>query len=97
MEYKLLIDGQWLEAGVVDRALRKLVRRGNEDRGAERLTPRELEIVRMAGGGLRNREIAERLSITEGTVKIHFHNIYQKLKVNGRLELVLHARDRGLA
>ncbi len=89
--------GQWLEAGPVSRALRKLVQRDEGTREAERvLTPRELEIVRMAGHGLRNREISERLFITEGTVKIHFHNIYQKLKITGRLELALYARDKGL-
>jgi DNA-binding NarL/FixJ family response regulator len=89
--------GQWLEAGLVSRALRKLVHRETEVREAEKLlTPRELEIVRMAGSGLRNRDIAERLFITEGTVKIHFHNIYQKLRITGRLELALYARDKGL-
>ena len=62
----------------------------------ETIPARELEIVRMAGKGLRNREIAERLFITEGTVKIHFHHIYQKLKITGRLELALYARDKGL-
>lgn len=90
--------GQWLEGGPVSRVLRKLVQREEGTREAEKvLTPRELEIVRMAGKGLRNREIADRLFITEGTVKIHFHNIYQKLKITGRLELALYARDKGLA
>ncbi|HEX7181962.1 MAG TPA: response regulator transcription factor [Thermoanaerobaculia bacterium] len=89
--------GQWLEPGVVSRALRKLVQKDAGFREAEKvLTPRELEIVRMAGSGLRNRQIADRLFISEGTVKIHFHNIYQKLQVNGRLELALYARDKGL-
>ena len=46
--------------------------------------------------GLRNKEIAERLSITEGTVKIHLHNIYDKLGVGGRMELLLAAQRRGL-
>lgn len=55
---------------------------------AEQLTLREREIVRMAGGGLRNRDIAARLFITEGTVKLHLHNIYRKLGVNGRPELI---------
>ena len=60
------------------------------------LTPRESEIVQMVAQGLRNRSIGERLSISEGTVKIHLHNIYEKVKVNGRLELVLWAQERGL-
>ena len=64
--------------------------------GSELLTPRELEIVRMVAQGLRNRVIAERLSISEGTVKVHLHNIYEKLKVDGRLELVLRAQEKGI-
>lgn len=96
--HEVRAGGQWLEPAAVSRALQKLGEREQGLREAEKaLTPRELEIVRMAATGLRNRDIAERLSITEGTVKIHFHNIYQKLDVNGRLELALYARDRGLA
>jgi DNA-binding NarL/FixJ family response regulator len=64
--------------------------------GAPALTPRETEIVRLVAQGLRNKELAQRLSITEGTVKIHLHNIYDKLGVDGRLELVLSAQQRGL-
>ena len=60
------------------------------------LTPRETEIVQMVAQGLRNRNIGERLSISEGTVKIHLHNIYEKVKVNGRLELVLWAQEHGV-
>ena len=60
------------------------------------LTPRESEIVRLVALGLRNKELAQRLSITEGTVKIHLHNIYDKLGVDGRLELVLSAQQKGL-
>ena len=66
------------------------------DGAGEALTPREIEIVRMVGQGLRNKAIAERLSISEGTVKVHLHNIYEKLKVDGRLELVLCAQEKGI-
>jgi len=66
------------------------------DATGESLTPREVEIVRMVGQGLRNKAIAERLSISEGTVKVHLHNIYEKLKVDGRLELVLCAQEKGI-
>jgi DNA-binding NarL/FixJ family response regulator len=61
------------------------------------LTPRELDLVRMVAQGLRNKEIAERLFITEGTVKVHLHNIYEKLGLDGRLALLRYAEDRGLA
>jgi DNA-binding NarL/FixJ family response regulator len=60
------------------------------------LTPRELEIVRLVAQGLRNKEIAERLSITEGTVKVHLHKAYDKLGVDSRIELVLAAQFKRL-
>jgi DNA-binding NarL/FixJ family response regulator len=89
--------GQWLERRSVGRALEKMVRRETGERElAAVLTPREIELVRMVASGLRNKEIARRLSITEGTVKTHLHNIYDKLAVGGRLELTLHAQNRGL-
>jgi two-component system nitrate/nitrite response regulator NarL len=89
--------GRWLDKGSVNRAIDKLLRRDAEIReAAEALTPRELDIVRMVSRGLRNRAIAEQLSITEGTVKIHLHNIYQKVDVSGRLELALYAQAKGL-
>ena len=46
--------------------------------------------------GLRNREIGQRLFISEGTVKIHLHNVYEKLGVDGRMELMLYVQDKGL-
>jgi two-component system nitrate/nitrite response regulator NarL len=60
------------------------------------LTRREIEIVRMVAQGLRNKVIANRLSISDGTVKVHLHNIFEKLDVAGRLELVLRAQQKGL-
>ena len=60
------------------------------------LTVRELEIVRMVAQGLRNRMIGQQLSITESTVKVHLHNVYEKLGVEGRMELVLLAQQKGL-
>jgi two-component system NarL family response regulator len=63
---------------------------------AKRLTARELEIVRYVAIGLRNAEVAERLSITESTVKTHLNNVFQKLAVRDRLELVHYAIKTGL-
>jgi DNA-binding NarL/FixJ family response regulator len=85
---------EWLEKETVGRALTKFLRRQGSP-GAS-LTPREIEIVAMVASGLRNKEIATRLSISEGTVKIHLHSIYEKLQVGGRLELSVYARDHGL-
>lgn len=89
---------RWLETHAVARAMERRVRRESEaQRLAGLLTPRELDIVRLAAEGLRNREIAGRLAITEGTVKIHLHHIYEKLGVNGRSQLILYATRQGLA
>ena len=63
---------------------------------AEPLTPREREIVRLVAQGLRNKQIARRLAIAEGTVKIHPHNVYQKAGVDGRGALTLWAQGNGL-
>lgn len=52
--------------------------------------------MRLVAQGLRSKELANRLLITEGTVKIHLHNIDDKLGVDGRLELVLCAQQKGL-
>jgi DNA-binding NarL/FixJ family response regulator len=62
----------------------------------EVLTRREIAIVREISAGRRTREVAVRLGITEGTVKIHLHNIYAKLNVEGRVELLLVAQRNGL-
>jgi DNA-binding NarL/FixJ family response regulator len=81
----------------VVRALERIARRAAGVARVSRLvTPRELEIIRMVAAGLRKKEIAARLSITEGTVKIHLHNIYEKLQVDGRLALLLYAREHTL-
>ena len=89
--------GQFLESGVVGRALRKMIEREAQAKEASSvLTARELEIVRMVAAGLRNRAIGDKLFISEGTVKIHLHHIYEKLGVSGRLELALYARNKGL-
>jgi DNA-binding NarL/FixJ family response regulator len=88
---------QWIDRDTLDRAVGTVYRReATNAKPTAPLTPREIEIVRMVAQGLRNRVIAERLSISEGTVKVHLHNIYEKFNVDGRLELVLLAQDKGL-
>lgn len=61
------------------------------------LTPRELEVVQLITQGLRNREIAARLSISERTVGNHISNIFAKLQVRDRAEAIVRARRAGLA
>jgi LuxR family maltose regulon positive regulatory protein len=53
-------------------------------------------VLELLAQGLSNREIAERLFITVGTVKTHVHNIYGKLGVRGRTQAAARARELGL-
>ena len=78
-------------------AAQKLVRREKAVRHSyEVLTSRQLQILRMVAIGLHNKDIGKKLFISEGTVEVHLHNIYQRLDVKSRLELALYARDKEL-
>ncbi|MGD8751807.1 MAG: response regulator transcription factor, partial [Anaerolineales bacterium] len=63
---------------------------------ADKLTERELEILKLVGKGLSNRNIAEQLFISENTVKYHLRNILQKTGAQNRTEAVTHAIQVGL-
>ena len=89
--------GQWLEKRSVGQAIEKLIRREEATRDmAKILTPRELQIAGAVASGLRNKEIADKLGIAEGTVKIHLHVIYEKLKIDGRMALVLRMKENAM-
>lgn len=62
----------------------------------EELTPREMEVLRLAAEGLSNKEIAAALVLSEKTVKNRISNIFAKLQVNDRTQAVLHALRTGL-
>jgi two-component system, NarL family, nitrate/nitrite response regulator NarL len=87
-------DGEiWLDnrmtAEVID-AFKKSAEAGSR-REKPLLSDREKEIVQLVAQGFRNREIGEKLFISEQTVKNHLHNIFDKLGVSDRLELALYA------
>lgn len=63
---------------------------------AEPLSDREQEILRLVGQGLSNREVADRLSLAEGTVKNYVTTILQKLGTRDRTQAALRARELGL-
>lgn len=60
------------------------------------LTPRELDVLKAVATGMSNKRVADRLAITEGTVKIHVTNILSKLAVSDRTEAVTAAIRRGI-
>jgi DNA-binding CsgD family transcriptional regulator len=60
------------------------------------LTARELEILGLIAEGLSNREIGERLFVSENTVKTHSSRVFEKLEVNRRVQAVQKGKDLGL-
>lgn len=76
------------------RLLSRFGRRGTAP--YESLTARELEVLRLLARGLRNKEIAARLFVSERTINFHLANIYQKLNVSGRTEALSKALELGL-
>jgi two-component system nitrate/nitrite response regulator NarL len=73
------------------------VRTGERISSDSILTFREMQMITELSTGDSNREIAQRLSISENTVKVHVHDILRKLKLNSRQEVAEYARRHGLA
>lgn len=68
---------------------------GGEDKAFAELSPRERETLTLLAGGLSNSEIAERLGISEKTVRNHLSHLFDKLGVWSRAQAMVFARDRG--
>lgn len=80
---------EFVEKDVLLAAFDELRRRAAVPKArGETLTDKEREIVNLVCAGLRNREIAVKLGISEGTVKTHLHQVYEKLGVSGRFALM---------
>ena len=86
----VLGGGKWFESNVTEPALQYSIERPSGSvRSDDLLTKREHEIVELVCLGLRNRQIAERCDLTEGTVKTHLNSIFRKLGVASRAELIV--------
>lgn len=66
------------------------------DDAVRQLTARELEVISLVGEGLKNKQIADRLSISESTVRHHLTSILKKVEVSDRLELLIYAYQNNL-
>lgn len=80
----------WANRRVTARTVERMVETQRRDPCAESLTSRESEIAAAVGRGLRNKEIARRLKISEKTVKSHLNNIFRKLQVDNRFAVGLY-------
>ena len=93
----------WLDSHTTAAVMRQFAAPGEigspvSAKGRERspLSTREREIVTLVAQGYKNKEMAEKMFISEQTVKNHLHNIFDKLGVSDRLELALYAIHKGL-
>ncbi|KAB7648209.1 LuxR C-terminal-related transcriptional regulator [Polymorphobacter fuscus] len=82
--------GRWIDRS----AAAEVAERGQVDSEARQLTRRERDVARLVATGQRNRAIAGTLGISEGTVKMHLHNVYAKLGLESRTQLAMDARVR---
>lgn len=81
----------WYDAELVKRT--KSVSERLLDMDGPSLSPRERELISLVSRGMRNREIAAKLGVTEGTIKVYLHNVFDKLGVNSRTELAIRAEE----
>jgi two-component system, NarL family, nitrate/nitrite response regulator NarL len=81
--------GRWIDPEIAQRTRQAQERAAS----APPLTRRERELVELVRQGLRNRDIAAELGVTEGTVKVYLHAIFDKFRVENRTELALRAAE----
>lgn len=92
----------WLNQTLLNKLLDKPNSQGKktfkswEQLTTDSLTARELDVIKMIGEGLKNKNIAERLNISEATVRHHLSSIYGKIGVEDRLNLIIFAYQKGL-
>lgn len=80
---------RWVDPEITERTRQAQARAAS----APPLTRRERELVELVRQGLRNRDIAAELGVTEGTVKVYLHAIFDKFRVDNRTELALKAAE----
>ena len=85
----VVAGNRWIDPEIADRTRRAQERADS----APPLTRRERELIELVRQGLRNRDIAAELGVTEGTVKVYLHAIFDKLQVENRTELALRAAE----
>lgn len=81
----------WIDPELTERA--KQLASAPSAVGRFGITPRERQLIGFVRTGLRNREIAERLGVTEGTVKTYLHTVFEKLGVSSRTALAFRAEE----
>ena len=89
--------GAWLHPAIARKLLREISQSTKARPTAEDLTEREIDVLRLVAHGLSNQQIADDLTISEGTVRVHVSNILSKLHLASRTQVALYALREGLA
>jgi DNA-binding NarL/FixJ family response regulator len=84
------------ESPLSPRAAQAIIAARKERQQARDLSPREMEVLILLGRGMANKQIAQRLGISEKTVKAHLVNVFQRIGVHDRTQAALWAQRRGL-
>lgn len=86
-----------LHPEITKKILRRLARGPEQPLDPEQLTPREVDVLRLVAQGLSNQQIADRLVVSESTVRTHMTNILGKLQLTSRTQAALYALQQGIA
>lgn len=89
--------GAWLQPAIARRLLGEISHPGRTRASGDTLTEREVDVLRLLAHGYSNQQIADRLTICEGTVRVHVSNILSKLHIASRTQAALYALREGLA
>ena len=91
----------WMNRSMMAEAITQLQQQPNrpdpESQSINTLTARERSVITLIGEGLRNKEIGERLSISDKTVRHHLSSVFAKLRLKDRKELMIFSYQHGLA
>lgn len=93
----LALTGEcWIDPDVLDQALREDISSHSGLLVPESgLTQREHAIALLVSRGLKNREIAEQIDVSEGTIKVHLHKVFKKINIHSRTQLALIVKEKG--
>lgn len=85
---------RWIDQEVMQRAMDLVMSPDAARDPLDLLSGRERAVATLAQRGLRNREIADELGLTEGTVKVHLHKVFEKLGMRSRTDLILLGQEK---
>jgi NarL family two-component system response regulator LiaR len=87
--------GAWLHPAIAHRLLGEISHAGRSYASGDSLTEREMDVLRLVAHGYSNQQIADQLTICEGTVRVHVSNILSKLHIASRTQAALYALREG--